>query len=196
MTNLPVPIDTEEAIALVTQWAEKAEERMTAQASRQWLEVTLREYLLHDLIDRMQVIAEADAGDEIADAALAYVFHSMMDRGETPPASLVAYEARARLRGPVKRSAGRNKYDNWKRDIGIAVLVYRTILGLAPTRNREQRRRQQPSACSFVTEALGRRSQINAAAGHPERQINVSEKRVESIWGGLLGQMNPLGRQK
>jgi hypothetical protein len=137
------------------------------------------------------VIAEADAGDEIADAALGYVFHSMMDRHETPPASLIAYEGRARLRGPLKRSAGRNKYDNWKRDIGISVLVYTTVtrLGFLPTRNREQRRRQQPSACFIVAEALGRRSQINAAAGHYDRQINVSEKRVENIWAGLLGQV-------
>lgn len=177
---LPALVDEEKAVAAVSQWVALVEDKMTAHASRAWLETTLRELLLRDeLINRLKVIEAADAGDEIADAALGHVFHSMMDRGETPPASMIAYEARARLRGPVKRSAGRNQYDNWRRDIGIACLVYMTAerFGLRPTRNREQRRRGQPSASSVVAAALGR------------VHINVAEKRVENIWAGLAGQI-------
>ena len=179
MTDLPALVDETAIVAAVTEWVGIVEQKMTAAASREWLESTLREFLMRDLIDRMRVIAAADAGDEIADAALGYVFHSMMDRGETPPASMVAYEARVRLRGPLGRGQGRNQHDNWQRDIGIACLVYlaKDRFGLSPTRNREQRRRRQPSACSVVALALGR------------RHINVAEKRVENIWSGLRGRV-------
>jgi hypothetical protein len=97
----------------------------------------------------------------------------------------VAYEARRRLRGPVTRSAGRNEHDNWRRNIGIACLVYTTMarFGLRPSRNREQRRRGQPSACSIVAAALG-------------RQFNITEKRVENIWFGLAGQVIAWAAQK
>jgi hypothetical protein len=178
--TLPALVDEQQAIATVTQWVASVQEKMTTQASREWLETTLRHFLLTNLIDRMKVIEAADAGDEIADAALGYVFHSMMDRGETPPASMIAYEARARLRGPIKRGRGAHTwFDNWQRDIGVACLVFMTVagFGLKPTRNREQRRRGQPSASSLVAAALGR------------ARINIAEKRVENIWGGLAGQI-------
>jgi hypothetical protein len=103
----------------------------------------------------------------------------MSDIGEVP-ATLKAYGIKAVLRGPVARAAGRSTwFDNWRRDIGIACLVYlaKERFGLRPTRNREQRRRRQPSACSIVAAALGR------------RHVNVAEKRVENIWAGLRGQV-------
>jgi hypothetical protein len=162
-------------------WLETVRDKMTAQASREWLESGLRDLLLHNLIDRMKIVAAADAGDEIADAALGYVFHSMMDRGETPPACMIAYEARARARGPLKRKAGSHTWDeDWRRNIGIAALVHAASvrLGLNLTRNRESRRARRPSACSVVSEAL-RRSGV----------ADVSESRVQVIWTGLAGSL-------
>jgi hypothetical protein len=183
MTKLPATFaeaETGEMVDIVSQWVEVVLNKMSAEDPREWLEATLRDFLQRDLIDRLKVIASADAGDEIADAALGYVFHSMMARGEKPPASMVAYEARARLRGPNKRSVGRNAwYDNWRRDIGIAVLVFLTIerFELNPTRHQPPKPKARPSACSIVTVALGR------------VRINVEERRVQNIWGGLAGQV-------
>jgi hypothetical protein len=179
MMNLPSVLFSEDkAVAAVTDWVGVVEQKMTAPASREWLEATLRDFLRNGLIETLKVIEAADAGDEIADAALRRVYAEMSDVGEVP-ATLKAYGIKSVLRGPVVRSAGRNTYDNWQRDIGIACLVYlaKERLGLRPTRNREQRRRRQPSACSIVATALGR------------RHINVGEKRVENIWSGLQGRV-------
>ena len=106
MANLPTPVSPEQAAVQVSQWLEQVEERMTASVTREWLEGTLREYLLRDLIDRMKVIEAADKGDEIADAALGYVFHSMMDNHVTPHPSLIAYEAARSLAWPGQERQG------------------------------------------------------------------------------------------
>ena len=164
-------------VAEVTNWIGVVEDKMRAGASRGWLEPMLCDFLRRGLIETLRVIEAADAGDEIADAALRRVYAEMSDVGDVP-ATLKAYGIKAVLRGPVTRSAGRSTwYDNWRRDIGIAVLVYlaKERFGLSPTRNREQRRKQQPSGSSVVALALGK------------RHINVADKTVENIWGGLRG---------
>ncbi len=99
------------------------------------------------------------------------------DNGLEPPKTLESYCLRALVREPVRREKGRVWYDGWLRNIGISVLVAATKLqfGLNPTRNREARRRQQPSACSLVATALGRHS------------INIEEKRVENLWAQYQG---------
>ena len=179
MTDLPALVDETAIVAAVTGWVGIVEQKMTAAASREWLEATLRDFLRQGLIETLRVVEAAEAGDEIAHAALCRVCAEMLDQGEMPPAALRAYGEKALLRGLVTRSAGRSGHDNWQRDIGIACLVYlaKESFGLSPTRNREQRRRRQPSACSVVALALGR------------RHINVAEKRVENIWSGLRGQV-------
>ena len=178
MTHLPATLldDENQAIEIMSREVAKIERSMTADYSRTWLEEMLCDHLRRGLIETLQVIGWADDGDEIADAALRRVYAETCDRGEEPPVTLKAYGIKAVMRGPVLRGRGRNMwFDNWRRDVGIAVLVFLTRrgLGLAPTRNREQRRRQQPSACSIVAAALGR------------ARINVTEKRVENIWGKL-----------
>jgi hypothetical protein len=180
MTNLlPATLVEAEAIAAVSQWVEVIQAKMTAEASREWLGSTLRDFLRRGLIETLKVIEAADAGDEIADAALRRVCAEMLDRGEMLPAALRTYCEKALLRGPINtRTAGRNMwFDNWRRDIGIAVLVYLTKerFGLRPTRNRTSKRK--PSACSVVSAALG------------QVRINTAEKRVENIWAGLAGQV-------
>jgi len=135
MMNLPSVLFSEDkAVAAVTDWVGVVEQKMTAPASREWLEATLRDFLRNGLIETLKVIEAADAGDEIADAALRRVYAEMSDVGEVP-ATLKAYGIKSVLRGPVVRSAGRNTYDNWQRDIGIACLVYlaKERLGLRPT---------------------------------------------------------------
>lgn len=179
MTGLPTLIDETAMVAVISDWIAVVVQKMTASASRKWLESTLRDFLRQGLIETLTVIQAAEAGDEIAHTALCRVCAEMLDRGEMPPAALRAYGERALVRGPVTRSAGRSEHDNWRRDVGIACLVglAKKRFGLSPTRNREQRRRRQPSACSVVALALGR------------RHINVAEKRVEAIWAGLRGRV-------
>jgi hypothetical protein len=87
---------------------------------------------------------------------------------------------RARARGPLKRKRGQHAWwENWRRDIGIACVVYlaHIQLGLNPTRNRESRRARRPSACSIVAEALRRTG------------TDISESRVQNIWAGLSGEI-------
>jgi hypothetical protein len=181
MLQLPMTgVDEDATTAAVAQWVQVVQDKMTASASREWLEATLCDFLRQGLIETLNVVEAADAGDEIADAALRRVYAEMSDVGEVP-ATLKAYGIKAVLRGPVTRSAGRNMwFDNWRRDIGIACLVCLTVarFGLHPTRNREQRRKRRPSASSVVAAALGKQA-----------RINVAEKRVENIWAGLQGQV-------
>jgi hypothetical protein len=180
MTGLPALIDETAMVAIIGDWIAVVEQKMTASASREWLEATLCDFLRQGLIETLTVIQAADAGDEIADAALRRVYAEMSDVGEVP-VTLKAYGIKAVLRGPVTRLAGRNMwFDNWRRDIGIACLVCLTMaqFGLRPSRNREQKRKRRPSASSVVAAALGKQA-----------RINVAEKRVENIWAGLQGQV-------
>jgi hypothetical protein len=176
--------DVAKMVDIVFQWTSVVEARMRQEASREWLESTLRDFLRRGLIETLKVIEAADAGDGIADAALRRVFVEMLDRGEMPPAALRAYGEKAALVPPVSmRSAGRNAwYDNWRRDIGICVLMYMTVnrFGLSPNRNRKFRRSDHhPSAASVVAAALGRL----------RPPMNVDEKRVGDIWGDLKGEI-------
>jgi hypothetical protein len=175
---LPPTIFSEaEAIQAVEQWVDMVQEKLTA-SPREWLEAVLRDYLQRGLIEILDVVEAANNGDEIADAALRRCYAETRERREQPSPTLEAYGIRAVQRGPVTRGRGAHTwFGNWRRDIGIAVLVYLTHrrFHVRPTRNREQRRRREPSAASIVAAALGR------------RQINVTEKRVEGVWTKLRG---------
>ena len=65
-----------------------------------------------------------------------------------------SYGIKAVLRGPVGLGDGRNTwFDNWRRDIGIGCLVFWTMhrFGFNTySRNREQRRRQQPRPAALL----------------------------------------------
>jgi hypothetical protein len=182
MMNLPATFAEEEAIAAVAGWTDVVREKMSAEASREWLQATLQEYLRQGWDQTVRVIEAAEEGDEIAHAALMGVYRETLDRHEMPGATILAYGLRARE--PVRRAAGRNTwFDNWRRDIGIAVLVYFTkeSFKLRPTRKRESKKPKQnrkPSACSVVADALSR-----------ARIITITEGRVENIWAGLAGQV-------
>jgi hypothetical protein len=180
MTNLPALLNEAEMIAAVSdEWVKTIQPKMAAGYSREYLEAALCDMLRREVVDELQVIKDADSGDEIADAALRLVYAEICDRGEKPSVTLQAYGIKAVLRGPVARGRGQAWFNNWRRNIGIAVLVYMTHrrFGLTPTRNREQRRQRRPSACSVVAAALGR------------HRMNLSESAVQNIWGGLQGQI-------
>ena len=195
MKNVATAISEKAAVDIVAGWVEVIQDKMTAAASREWLKSMLCERLRRAQIDirngfdvTLDVVAAADNGDEIADAALRRVYAEMTEYNIEPSATLKAYAVKAMRRGPVTRGPGRNAwFDNWRRDIGIAVLVYlgREYFGLHATRNREQRRRGEPSICSTVAAAMGR-------VAH----VNISEKRAENIWAELRAQVESFAKRQ
>jgi hypothetical protein len=170
--NLPVILfDEDEAINTVSRWFEAIQHKMTAQYSREYLEAALRDLLQRGLIETLKVIEWADGGDVIADAALRRLYAEMSNRHEEPPVVLKAYIIKTLVSGPVKRGRGHYWFDDWRRNIGIAILVHLTSerFNLPITLNPEQRRRGQPSAPGIVAAALGR------------YHVNMASKTVENI---------------
>jgi hypothetical protein len=180
--TLPVvmtEVEVSEAVNKAANAIEVIREKMESDSTREWLTLALCDHLERSLIEDLQVIEWADAGDNIADAALCRVYAEKRNRHEQPTVAVEFYALRALARGPLQRRRGNLWYDDWRRNIAIALLVYLTAdhYGLAPTRNREQRRRRQPSASSIVSDALGRHG------------INIADKRVENIYGRLRGEV-------
>ena len=178
--TLPATFIEAEAIEEVGRWIAVVQDMMTAEASGPWLERTLREFMQQGLIETLTVTRAAREGDQIADTACRQVFHETLDRGEMPGAALRAYIAERDLLGPARRRAGRNTlFDHWRRDIGIAVLVFLVCkrFNLRPTRSPESRTKLRPSGCSVLAPALGK------------ARINVSEGRLQNIWALLGGQV-------
>jgi hypothetical protein len=170
LTQLPATVIEAEAVNTVADWIDRVAAALTSETARLVLRKHIRDMLRQGAISTMQVIEAAEAGHEDADIALRELLVEMSDRGEIPGAALRHYGQKALLRAPVTYPPGRNLADTWLRDIGIAVLVTLAVerWQMPATRNRASNR---PSACSMVSEALGRR-------GH-----NIGERRVEKIFG-------------
>jgi hypothetical protein len=157
--------------------------------SREWLETTLRRYLREGGLSITIKAAEAaDAGDEIADAALREVgaeLQMALLQGRTLApghVQVIAYLQRAARRAAPKRKPGRYAwYDDWFRNLSLCFLVLLTCAeyGVLPTRNRQSRRSgQRPSGISIVTAALAR------------NQIHLDEGTIQQkIWFGLPGEL-------
>ena len=175
-----VPFDEKRAINRVTVWVALAHHRLSKEWSREWLEVTLRQYLRGGLITVIKVIDAADKGDEIADAALREVGAELIGLPLEGPGDLqiLAYFQRAGLRAPHKRGRGRKWYDRWSRDLAICLLIQLACkeFGVAPTRNSASVKK--PSGCSLVAAALKR------------NRIRLDERSVQQhIWLGLPGEL-------
>jgi hypothetical protein len=159
MTKLPtISINEADAIAVVSTWIEPIREKMTAAASREWLEAGLYGLLMQGLAGKLRVVEAADAGDDLAHKVLMRVDAELSELGQES-ATLKAYRIRVQVEGRPKRGPGRPVWwqDNWRRDIGITCLVYFTCLrfGVLPTCNRERRRAHQITGSSIVSAALG-----------------------------------------
>jgi hypothetical protein len=172
MTDLPTPADEAAMVAKAREWVEIIDDKLAPENARDWLFDALCDRLRRGMVDVQVVVDAADAGDDIADAALRHVDAEMRDNHVEAPVTLQAYAIKAAKRGAVKRSRGRRWHRNFRRDIGIAILVLFVMLqfGLNPTRNREQRRRCRPSAASVAAAALG------------PRHGNPTEMTVANIW--------------
>jgi hypothetical protein len=186
MTFLPTLLDENRAIDCVDVWILMVRHRLEKEFSREWLETELRKGLREGrLLLTIYAVQAADAGDEIADAALRIVLAEMVGGMLPEPgpghAQLRAYEQRALLRSAHKRPRGHRWHDDWMRNIQICRLIDLACreFGVQPSRNRSARRANRtPSGISLVVAALARNN------------IHLNEASVqENVWFGLPGEL-------
>jgi hypothetical protein len=177
-TLVPTPIDEQRAINRIAAWVAMVHHKldMDRDEVRAKLESLLRERLRSGRTDRKKVIDAAKAGCRLSHEILMAEFHDMLDVHMLPPANLCAYAADA---DQVKFKRGKPWYDDFVRNIGFCTLIplIAREFALNPTRNREQRRARQPSACSALKAALAR------------NKINIEEATLNNLWSGLYGQL-------
>jgi hypothetical protein len=179
MRQLPVTVDENVMVETVAHWFDLTAELLSTENSRRYMQAQLKRLIRQGTIEAARVIAWANDGWADADIALRQVCSEMLDEGERPPATIAGYAAVALNRPAVARRKGGDAVDNWLRDQCITVLasmaVERWYPHLPLTRNRASKK---PSACSVVSQALGK------------RRINIAERRVEKIakeyWDLLL----------
>jgi hypothetical protein len=180
-------LDENRAIDCAASWISMVRHRMDKEYSREWLETELRKGLREGRLPlTIYAVQAADAGDEIADAALRRVYADMaggtlVQRG---PGHLQvwAYGQRAVLRAPHKRPQGHRWHDDWMRNIQICRLIDLACheFGVRATRSRAARRADRtPSGISIVVDALARNC-----------KIHLNESSVQqNIWFGLPGEL-------
>jgi hypothetical protein len=179
-------LDENRAIECIAALISKLRARLEKQHSREWLETELRKGLREGRLTLTNsAIRAADAGDEIADAALRTVFAEMagskLPEQEPGHFQVWAYGRRAVLRAPHKRRQGHRWHDDWVRNIQICNLIYFVSreLDVQASRNRaEGPASRAPSGVSLVVAALARNN------------IHLNEASVqENIWFGLPGEL-------
>jgi hypothetical protein len=172
----------------VAAWVERVRHTLMKEHGREQLETMLRQGLRDGaLVLTIKAVEAADAGDEIADAALRHVGAELqmplLQRRDLAPGhvQIIAYLQRAARRAPHKRPRGHRWYDDWIRNLHICFLVAIACreFSLSPTRNREARRaNRNPSGISVIVAAMVRNG------------IHIEEKTIQShIWHGLAGEL-------
>jgi hypothetical protein len=175
---IPTRIEEHRAINRVTIWvaAIRHQLEMRGDEVRAWLETQLRARLRAGLTDRQTVIDAAEAGCKLSHEILMAEFHELLDVGAMPPASLRAHAARAEK---IKHKRGQSWHHDYMRNVCICILIALAAreFDLMATRNREKRRKLQPSGCSVVQAALARNN------------IHLDEGTVTNLWLGIYGQL-------
>jgi hypothetical protein len=157
--------------------------------NRELLQTELEEGLREGTYDlAVLAVKEAGAGNEIAHAALVAIARGRLAGAlpeRKPGYPLIEVYGQRAMGQPFKRPRGRNRYDNFPRNMCICLLVLqiRDELGLHPMRNRTERRADRagadrtPSAISVLVKALAR-----------YRGLHLNEASVqENLWKGLPG---------
>lgn len=163
------------AVDFVAQeWITRSEDWLDPQVTLQWLEQTVVERVRSGgLLNLMNIIAAAKAGDYVADRALTLAFHSMLNAGEMPPAHLVTYMGQRDLEAaPHRKPGGHAPHEHVRRNYALAVMMMLAceVFDLRPTRNRAARRAQHPCGASLV------------AAAATQGGYDVSESRLTNLW--------------
>ena len=146
-------------------------DRLTAELNEagawNFLVAKLREYLRRDYANRVEVVASARDGDELAHTALMAEFDDLVDRGENVPAALREYGLNrdAQWKPPPHRP---KSWHATRRELGIvaAVFLVSGSRGLTLTRSSAS---GAPCGASVVSAALRRRG------------IKVSEKTIANL---------------
>jgi hypothetical protein len=177
MSRMPVVVFSEEqqraAVEEIVGWIDRVEAKMRSEASHHAVRNQIKKMLQDGRLSHMRAIELAREYWEVDRALREHIF-DMPDRGEYVPPSLIQHAALA----ATPRDGGRDMVDNFRRDLGICVLVFLTHrhFGVPPTRNGASRRGDRsPSACSLVAKALSRGN-----------RFPLAEKTVQdNIWNGL-----------
>jgi hypothetical protein len=188
--RLPTGIDENRAIDIIGGWLSTMDLRLDKESGRKWLQTDLEKELREgDYELTICAIDEANAGNEIAHAALLTIAHELLAEAlpeRKPRHALVRAYGMCALGQPYKRKRGGSMYDNLVRNVLICNFVILACykFGVRPTRNREERRadhrhgNRAPSGISLVVAALERHG------------IYRDEKTVqEKIWNGLPGKL-------
>ena len=175
------------AIDIIGEWFSMAPHGtwLDKEYSRELLQTMLEEGLREGEYDLAKCAVDAaNAGNEIADAALRTIAREML--GDALPerkpghAQVRAYGQRA-LNQPHKRPRGRSRHDNLVRDLQICFYVILACheFGVRPTRNRyTYRSNRAPSGISLVVAALAR---------HRNPHLLDAVSVQKNTWNGLPG---------
>jgi hypothetical protein len=178
---------------LVSMVRHRMEKKVSRETIRNAMERLLREGQLGFAITTIEF---ADAGDELADAALRVVFAEMVAAGGRLPGQgpgylqIWAYGQRAVRRAPLEPPPrGHRWHDNWMRNLLACWLIFFVDrdFGIDPSSNRERssrnhgKRARALSGISIVVAALARHG------------IELTETNLqENIWFGLPGELGPV----
>ena len=175
-------LDENRAIDCIADLIPKLRPRLEKEYSWELLHTELQKALREgELPLTTYAIQAANAGDEIADAALRIVFAEMAAvfgklPGQGPGwIQIWAYGQIAVLRPPHKRPQGRRWHDNWVGNIQICHLIYfvHRVFNVPASRNPEPAARdakRAPSAISIVVDTLARNG-IDLDEGNVQRNI-------------------------
>jgi hypothetical protein len=197
----PVSLIITGDVERMARWADRLVEqtkpRLTSPMEREYeYFVDSLANFIRDRGDDFKVITEtieaADQGDPVAYGALERRFHEILDEHRLPPGSLNDFMRRA----GKKDSRGRYGYEDYRRNVGLMVMVRLVCqaFSLPPTRNREARRALRPCACSVVADALQRAGIDNVGesrlANLSGRQGKISTLMVDAWQGAYLSALS------
>jgi hypothetical protein len=173
--NLPATVIEAEADDLIIRWIDLVADMLTSKDGRRTLQQGFFNALHAGTLSTAHVIAAAENGVLEAHLALRQYAAEFIDQGREPElsAQVRAYVVKSLLRPIVNRGRGREVADNWRRDLGIAILVDLAAVrwNVPHTRSHHSKNPGRLSAAYLVSRALVR------------RHINVSERRVGNIFG-------------
>ena len=126
MTQLLATLIEAEADDLIVRWIDEVADGLNSENGRRSLQQGFYEGLHAGTLSTAHVIAAAEKNNVLeADLALRQYAAEFIDQGREPElsAQVRAYAVKSVLGPIVNRGRGREVADNWRRDLGIAMMV-------------------------------------------------------------------------